>query len=274
VESDSTSDIEVWEENILMKEMFSDSQNLDLWIRKHYGPWIDEEVNRLRKLVEDSPTFLEKYSLPIKLSRKVNKETLLMIFLLVTYFPEDLRSTITLSLMELVKEPSFQSYFRTDERQIKYVYKVTCGSSQKRSELNYYFLYNLLNLDRNGVLFMHYLEKTNGKRWFFGNVFQQVDLRGVHLNFSRKIEKKPKYVQRKRGYSDKGSKRDSTTTMPGPDVVTDAEANVLRMHRQNLHEEIRLSLAEYCAEAGFPTQLNLERKEFEKLWKIKLLRKS
>lgn len=247
-------------------------QNLDHWVESCYGDWLDKSTNRLRGVVVDSSNFLNNFSLPVKLSRKVSKETFLMICLLSTYLPEDLRAMVLLSLKENVREPSIEVIYGKDARGIDCISFASLGPRvQKVNQITFYFLENvLLTGDYGRQLFAFYLEENGLWRWFYGNIAKEAQPQKVSLIFTSKHQREARRVQRKRGYNDHGSKRDDTKVYPGPDVTTTQNQSILDELQKTYHDELRLRYANLCVRAGVPTQLNLSRKETEELWKLTL----
>jgi hypothetical protein len=255
-----------------MEKIHESLRNLDVWVESHYGDWIDDVTNRLRGVVVDSSNFLRNYSLPIILTRKVSKEQFLMICLLSTYLPEDLRAMVQISLKEKIRRLSINVTMQKDARGVDEIRSAALGFSHKAvSQETYFFLENVLCTGNYGKrVFVYYLEERRLWRWFYGSVAQGARLGNVRLEFTSKRMRRPKKVQRKRGYNDHGSKRDDTKVYPGPDVTPTKNQMILDELQETYHEELRLRYTDLCKKAGVPTQLNFEREVVEKLWKIQI----
>lgn len=97
------------------------------------------------------------------------------------------------------------------------------------SKLLYFQLVYLLLLsdERERIIerFLYFIESQNLGDWLFGTVLNRKTLRRRYLFEFRQIDRRPaKKVQRKRGYTDKGTLRDSTIPRPEPFPFAESES--------------------------------------------------
>lgn len=85
----------------------------------------------------------------------------------------------------------------------------------------------LLSDERERIIerFLYFIENQNLGDWLFGTVLNRRTLRRQYLFEFRPIDRRPaKKVQRKRGYTDKGTLRDSTIPRPEPFPFAESES--------------------------------------------------
>lgn len=169
---------------------------------------LPKRILELRTHVVDSPNF--QFDHLANLPRK--RDEILILTILLRWLPKELQSFFEVELEERIKKFSFQD----------------------RKELKFF-----LNLNKEEILYSLSSYTRLSDRDFFGNLLPKGRKILSNIRFSRSKMRKPRYVQRKRGYDDQGSKRPDSLWLANFDISFTEEQNFVEVEREFLEVYIK-----------------------------------
>jgi len=243
-------------------------RSLDIVVNNNYQRWIDDNLNRLRNQVAVNPKRLEgiTWILPWKLKGRTSLKTIFVVALAVQYFDDiELRHICEICLLEQLRPYSFNIH--RDELYL--IDGITVGSMRRRfsEKLLYDITWMILQPEEDGRKVLTVLLADSGmERELFGNILTPDALKGVSGSLTRNFQRDPKRTQRRRGYNDKGSKRDETTIIPDGGIINQRNQYFLEEFQNDLQRNLRLCYKQ--VRLGISESVDLSKKEVEQIWNM------
>jgi len=232
-----------------MKQFYELFEEYSTYVEQYWSDLLESEVVHLRNAVVMAPPSAGSYDTSLVVKSSVEDNEILRMCLLLNHIPE--LSFLKADLVDIVWKRFYRpkllyetedakfsrivrnelhdnisAYLRPDKvnRETKYSrpYEIRCVGAKIDNEgrrFTYLQMCFILLSEEPGALerFLMLVFQENLERWLFGVILNRKLFRRRHLFHYRGIDTRPvKKAQRRRGYNDKGTLRDSTIPRPEP----------------------------------------------------------